>query len=206
MKLFTHALSPDLELRLLLPPHAEALLRTLAADRNHLRPWVSYAEQIQSLEDAGAFIDAGLRQFAAHDGFWVGLWHQEELIGLISHVRVNWETRTTALQYWLAERAQGRGHMTAACRFMVEQSLVNYGLERCEIRADVRNARSRAIPERLGFTFEGVLRRNDRIQGEFVDHAVYSMLRDEWTQTEGTLSSLLRTPPPAKSPFKLFGR
>ena len=43
-----------------------------------------------------------------------------------------------------------------------------------------KNKKSRAIPIRLGFTQEGILRSEERLQGEFSDSYVYSLLREEY--------------------------
>ena len=43
-----------------------------------------------------------------------------------------------------------------------------------------RNPKSRAIPERLGFTQEGVLRDSERLRGALSDSYVYSLLREEY--------------------------
>ena len=40
--------------------------------------------------------------------------------------------------------------------------------------------KSRAIPIRLGFTQEGILRSDECLQGEFSDSYVYSLLREEY--------------------------
>lgn len=48
------------------------------------------------------------------------------------------------------------------------------------IAAATGNQRSRAVPERLGFKFEGMLRECEELYGTFVDHAVYSQLRAEF--------------------------
>lgn len=53
------------------------------------------------------------------------------------------------------------------------------------IRAGVDNLRSRAVPERLGFTFEGVARGGERGSGGYYDLAVYAILEDEWGASSG---------------------
>ncbi|MFW5967713.1 MAG: GNAT family N-acetyltransferase, partial [Persicimonas sp.] len=54
------------------------------------------------------------------------------------------------------------------------------GLYRIEIRCDPSNERSFGVPERLGFTLEGVMRGWAVFRDRHVDHRVYSVLRDEW--------------------------
>jgi ribosomal-protein-serine acetyltransferase len=70
--------------------------------------------------------------------------------------------------------------MTAACRCFVEHAFVELGLRRVEIRCAFENAKSRAIPERLGFALEGVLRCSEVLYEQTVDHAVYRMLSEDW--------------------------
>ena len=48
----------------------------------------------------------------------------------------------------------------------------------------VTNTRSRAIPERLGFREEGVLRAAERIGTRVIDHAVYVMTARDWKRAE----------------------
>lgn len=51
---------------------------------------------------------------------------------------------------------------------------------RVEIRCDPENARSAAIPERLGYTLDGVLRHNRIERGTPRDTMVWSMLAAEF--------------------------
>ena len=95
---------------------------------------------------------------------------------------VSWVHRSTELGYWLAESAQGRGTMTRAVSTLVDHAFSTWRLNRVAIRAAVDNRRSRAIPERLGFRREGVLRQVERVGGRFVDHVVYAILAEEWSR------------------------
>ncbi|MDN5798026.1 MAG: GNAT family N-acetyltransferase [Intrasporangium sp.] len=62
------------------------------------------------------------------------------------------------------------------------------GFGRVKLQTDVINERSRAAIEKLGATFEGVVRRDrPRIDGSWRDTAVYSILLDEWPQVRAGL-------------------
>jgi ribosomal-protein-serine acetyltransferase len=93
--------------------------------------------------------------------------------------RIDWVNRSVELGYWLAADAQGSGIMTAAAAALTRHAFEALGLERVQICAAVGNARSRALIERLGFTYEGVARAHYRIGDGWHDDAVYSMLAGE---------------------------
>jgi ribosomal-protein-alanine N-acetyltransferase len=57
-------------------------------------------------------------------------------------------------------------------------------MERLGAWADVRNPRSQRALERLGFVREGTLRAFHRHGDERRDVIAYSMLREEWLQSE----------------------
>jgi ribosomal-protein-serine acetyltransferase len=40
--------------------------------------------------------------------------------------------------------------------------------------------KSRAIPERLSFRIEGIMRQNEWLYDHFVDHVVYGMIRSDY--------------------------
>ena len=53
-------------------------------------------------------------------------------------------------------------------------------LNRIEIKASLKNFKSQAIPTRLNFRKEGVLRQAEFVNNEFIDLFLYSMLKDKW--------------------------
>jgi ribosomal-protein-serine acetyltransferase len=88
--------------------------------------------------------------------------------------------RRAELGYWLAADHQGAGLMTAAVRVLVAYGFGELGLHRIAIHVAPDNARSRAIPERLGFVHEGRLREHQRFGDRWVDSEVYGMLAADW--------------------------
>ena len=86
----------------------------------------------------------------------------------------------------MAEHLQKMGIMTACTKALIRYVYETFDINRVEIQMSTRNPKSKAIPERLGFTQEGVLRSNERLRGEFSDSYVYSLLREEYEKLRQT--------------------
>lgn len=178
--MFTIAAGENLKLGLLEERHAERVFALTDANRARLRQWLPWLDYTQTSEDSRIFIRKSLHQFANNDGFQAGIWYKGELAGMISYQFLDWSDRKTEIGYWLGAEFEGKGLMTQACRTMVDYAFTELGLTRIIILAATENVRSRAVPERLGFTQEGVLRQAEWLYDHFVDLAQYSMLADEW--------------------------
>ena len=79
----------------------------------------------------------------------------------------------------MGEAFVGRGLVTKAAKRVVAHLFEAEQLHRLEMQCGTENVRSRAVPERLGFTLEGVRRQSHWITDRFIDHAVYGLLADE---------------------------
>ena len=169
----------NIQLKLLEERHAEMLYLLTDRNREHLRRWLSWVDKVVSVQDTRNFIRLSLKQFEAGRGIQVGIWYDEVLVGVIG-CEIDPENRTATIGYWIASPYQGRGIMTRACRSLVEYLFVSRAMDCIEIRCAVENRRSRAIPERLGFIQEGIIRNAEVLDGRYVDHVVYRLRREEW--------------------------
>ena len=82
--------------------------------------------------------------------------------------------------YWLGSKFQGKGIVTGACRLLTDHAFDEWKLNRVEIHCAPGNKKSCAIPKRLGFQLEGVLRKAQRLNGKYLDTNVYGMLARDW--------------------------
>ena len=162
-------------LRLLEEADADELYAVVDANREFLARWMPWAAST-TLEGTLEFIRASRRQLADNQGFQVAIVDDGRIVGVLGFHRVDWDNRSTSIGYWIAEPSQRRGTVTQAVRALIEHAFRTWTLNRVEIRAGVDNVRSRAIPGRLGFKEEGVLRQAERIGDRYVDHVVYGML------------------------------
>ena len=176
--LLTHPLPGGAALRLLEESDARELYALIEANRDHLARWMPWAAA-QTLEDTREFIRITRRQLADNDGIQTAIVRGGRIVGAVGFHSVEWRNQATGIGYWLARDEQGLGTMTAAVRALLDHAFGPWGLNRVEIRAAPENARSRAIPERLGFRQEGKLREVERVGDRFLDNVVYSMLAAE---------------------------
>jgi len=177
-------LSEGCHLRLFEEADAEEFHRLIEANRAHLVPWMPWAAD-EAPEGTLRFIRLTRRQVADNDGFQVAIVCDGRIVGAVGFHGVDWTHRSTSIGYWLDTGHQGRGIMTRAVRALVDHALRGWELNRVEIRAAPDNRRSRAIPERLGFRQEGVLREAERVGDRYLDSVVYAMLPSAWPAPSG---------------------
>ena len=178
--MFTYKIDEKTELKMLIPQDAEPLFKLTDQSRESLMEWLPFIDYTKSSADSAAFIAATMKQFGDNNGFQAGIWYEGKLAGVIGFHKIDWNNKSTSIGYWLGKGFEGSGLMTKSVKAFVTYALVELGLNRVEIRAAVENKKSRAIPERLGFTEEGCIRQSEWLYDHYVDHVVYGMLAKDW--------------------------
>ena len=180
--MFSAILQAGVELRLVEERHAPALFSAVDRERQHLRQWLGWVDGTRTEDDIVAFIRRAMEQFASNHGFAAAVWADGCIAGVVGMHHLDWVARKSEVGYWLAREFQGRGIATSAARALTRHALVELDLNRVEIQCAVGNTKSSAVPRRLGFTFEGIRREAQLIDGCYLDLEVYSMLRREAEQ------------------------
>ena len=180
MMTFAHRLDDSADLVMLDLRYAEELFALIDANREHLRPWLPWVDRETSPETTSGFIREMLFKLAGGTDLLAGVRHEGRLAGLIGLHNINTHSGTAEIGYWLGAEFEGKGLMTKACVAIIDYAFDDLRLNRVQIRVEPANNRSRAIPRRLGFHYEGTLRQVGRIQERFADLEIYSMLKSEW--------------------------
>lgn len=78
------------------------------------------------------------------------------------------------------ERAKGFG--TEAIQLIVDYLFLTKGIVRIQVSTDTENIASQRALEKSGFVKEGTMRNPWYARGEFRDHYLYSILKEEWKE------------------------
>ncbi|BCJ46143.1 N-acetyltransferase [Actinoplanes ianthinogenes] len=97
---------------------------------------------------------------------------------------------------WLGASAQRSGINTEAKFLLLRHAFERWNAIRVDLKTDARNARSRAAIERIGASFEGVLRCWSKSwapgeEGRLRDSAMYSIIASEWPHCRARLEARL---------------
>jgi RimJ/RimL family protein N-acetyltransferase len=114
-----------------------------------------------------------------------------EVAGTTSYYDIDPVHRAVYIGYtWIGARWQRTGLNTDAKLLLIGRAFDDLGAHRVGWHTDALNTRSRAAIERLGATFEGVLRHHRvRPDGTLRDTAVYSVTASEWPAVREGLTS-----------------
>jgi ribosomal-protein-serine acetyltransferase len=157
----------------------EGALRIVLENREHLEAFMIWMTPDYSIADARKFIEAGIKSRTERKSLGLGIFRDEELIGSIGLNDLDDTARKTEIGYWIARNEEGHGIITRACQALIDYAFDELGLNRVQIRCSTENLKSGAIPERLGFKREAMLRQYELIRGRLHDFYVYGLLAED---------------------------
>jgi ribosomal-protein-alanine N-acetyltransferase len=187
------------QVRLRIPHEADAhRLFELASDAEVTRffSWGPYTEEAQALawlqtlperRDEGIALELAI----VDTDDWV--------VGITAVLEISTRDRRAVVGTWFGQAYWGTGVNAESKALVARLAFEELRMERLGAWADVRNPRSQSALERIGFVREGVLRAFHRHGDERRDVVAYSLLREEWQQSElaSVPSSVVGAPPAA---------
>jgi ribosomal-protein-serine acetyltransferase len=164
--------------------HAAKLLETVNANRHHLREWLPWVDNMLTVANFEKYIEQSEKRTA--DGQEIGyvIMEGEEIIGRIGIYNIDPQHKNCSFGYWLSTSHEGKGIITQSCKKLFYYCFGELEMNRIEIRCGVGNEKSAAIPKRLGFKKEGVLKQAEFVNTRFIDLEVFALLKEEWEAIE----------------------
>lgn len=145
----------------------------------------------QTLDDTISYLQRVSSRYEKKEEIHWGIIFKEtnKLIGRTGLIMIDPVHEKAELGYVISNHYWNQGITTEATYPILEYVFNEVGFNRIEARCRSNNVGSYRVMEKLGLTFEGLLRKQLKIKGKFMDQKLYSILRNEFVSEFGEGSS-----------------
>ncbi len=177
----TITVNDSIKLKQLELSDAPDIFRIIDSQREYLRQWLPFVDYTKEVTDTRLFIISTLETSEKSHDYTFVIHLEGKFVGLIGFKDTDKTNQKTEIGYWLSEEYQKRGIVTQSVRRLVEFAFEELGMNRIQIKCATGNIPSKKIPQRLGFSLEGIERDGELLSdGKFTDLEVYSMLKNNF--------------------------
>ncbi len=137
----------------------EAILESF----NELHRWMPWAEKRPTLEESEESVRRATAKWILREDLRMTIHDRttDRIVGSTGLHRFAWDIPSFEIGYWARTSDAGKGYITEATHALTLYAFRQFKAKRVEVRCNADNAKSAAIPKRLGFELEGRLRNED---------------------------------------------
>lgn len=170
----------EIELRQLEVTDAIDIFEAIDNQREYLGKWLPFVIFTKTVSDSETFVNSVVNAPRERFELQFTVRRQDQFIGLIGFKDTDRTNKKTEIGYWLSEKYQKRGIITKSVEKLCDFAFNKLDLNRVQIKCAVGNQRSKNVPKRLGFKFEGIERQGELLTGNiFTDLEIYSKLKSD---------------------------
>ncbi len=176
------------------PKDALLLQKSIQESLEHLRPWMPWVKtEPEELQVKIERLRVFRADFDLNKQYIYGVFDpkETELIGGTGlHPRVG--SNAFEIGYWINVNHVNKGYATEISAALTKVAFEIENIDRVEIHCDPDNAKSAAIPKKLGYIFEATLRkRNENVEGELRDSMIWSIIREEYLKSPAAKAKIV---------------
>ena len=136
----------------------------------------------KSIEDYRNFLKSVIQRYEKKEvsGWGVVLKENKKFIGTCGYMWWHIGCARAEMGYALSRKYWDKGLMTETVKEIIKFGFEKMKLNRIEARCMIGNIASEKVMEKVGMTFEGIMREQMYAKGVFSDLKMYSILRREY--------------------------
>lgn len=161
----------------------DGLLDAVRASLADLIEWLPWAHAGYQRSDAVAFVRESMAAWRDGRAFDFTIRRTDEPRRHLGNVSV-WATTRAGqvgeVGYWVRSDETGKGVCTQASARILQIAFEELRMHKVVLRVAVGNIASERIAEKLGFSREGMLREELKVNGVWMDHSLWGLLRHEF--------------------------
>jgi [ribosomal protein S5]-alanine N-acetyltransferase len=170
----------DVKLRVAKMRDSKQLEKLILGNRPWLRPWEATNPEAPNSFDVRGQLRGLLRQLDDQSGMPFVIEVQGRVQGQLNVANVMYGSVSSAvLGYWVSPEVAGKGVMPISVALVTDYLMDQVGLHRVEINVRPENTASLRVIQKLGFRYEGLKQRYIHINGDWRDHYVFAITKEE---------------------------
>jgi len=175
--------TPRLVVRCWNPADAPLLKAAIDASVDHLLPYLLWAvDEPQPLQTKIDLLRKFRADFDSNRTYVYGIFNKDET-SVVGGTGLSTEAGEKAREigYWIHKDHVGQGYATEISAALTRVAFLVDHVERVDIRCDVDNLKSAAVPRKLGYTLDARLRRRGHaLDGTLRDDLLFSIFASEF--------------------------
>lgn len=151
--------TPRLLIRCPRPGDGTVVNAAIVESIDRFRPWFPWADPVPSVDETEENLQRARAKFLERSDLRLLVFERASgvFVGSSGLHRINWDVPKFEIGYWIRTAFEGQGLMSEAVAGITHFAFDTLQARRVEIVCDAQNARSIAIPVRLGFTREALI-------------------------------------------------
>ncbi|GAF02565.1 GNAT family N-acetyltransferase [Saccharicrinis fermentans] len=158
---------------------APIIFNTIDTQRAYLSEWLPFVRLTLDPQDTVNFVHTVMEAAQKGDEFVYVVELNGEFVGVINIRVLSSANRIVDIGYWLSEHFQKKGVISSAVVSLCNYAFDQLNMNRIQIRCGKGNMSSKKVPQRLGFTYEGIIREGEWVNDKYIDLESYSLLKKE---------------------------
>jgi len=148
-------MTPRLRIEPVHPKYAYLLHEAKAESLDILKPWMSWADKLPSIEEEKEWMTRKYAEFILRENLtMLAFNHDDQLVMGTGIHALDWHTPMGMIGYWCRKSAQGKGYVTEASNALLRYGFEVLGLRKMSIDMDSENIKSENVAKRLNLTKE----------------------------------------------------
>lgn len=160
--------------------NAKNIFAVIEQNRLYLRTWLPWVDDTKNIAVMEEVIKLWEKQYENGTDLVLGIYKNDCYIGNIGIHNIKKINHSGVIGYWLSEENQGQGIMSDCVRALMDYSFHSLSLEKIYIHCAEKNLKSNALPKRLGFTLEEVIKDGTCLYNIYFDLIIYAMTKKDW--------------------------
>ncbi|MSZ19786.1 MAG: GNAT family N-acetyltransferase [Actinobacteria bacterium] len=159
---------------------SKELEKLILGNRPWLRPWEATNPQGPNSFAIKTQLRSLLRQLDDQSGMPFVIEVKGQVQGQLNVANVMYGSVSSAvLGYWISPESAGRAVMPTSVALVTDYLMNEVGLHRVEINIRPENTASLRVIQKLGFRYEGLKQRYIHINGDWRDHYIFALTKEE---------------------------